>query len=532
MACLLSVCSLALSNGVETAPAGDEWLFILNGDTMTVAGAAAAWSGLDPSERGQYLSLDDPVGAFVTALARNRMVLLETARLGYSDAPGTLAFRDAWMRRDAQMWMQDSLARRNDSLLAQDDIDYFLARFGKLVWITVAPGLPGEVVDGPVHLPELPREIACHLDSMEAGQVLAGPGGTVFKLDSVFVPDPEMLASALSDTAAAVEYARTRMITVRTARTISAIADSLLSGSGGGLAIRTPAVERFVAMLQGRGEYLPGDTLLESGEGSITALQMRSEMLTYGSGMSVLAPDAHWVEQTARSMSVEGAMLDYLSARHARAYDLARLDAGRRAAEYAADLLYDDSVRSGVSVGEETIAMDYMAIAERPAVPETRSLRVALVPPSLLRECKTALLSGTFDSMADTLGFWPEWSEDDPPARTTRPLRREELPAGADSVFGLAPSDTLSWVGPFELFDGTSVLYRLVRVFPTHEASLDEMRSGLIQAAQEREEEARAVDWMQAMERRYGLAMNREALAGLPSDPGEWPGAPGREPSP
>jgi hypothetical protein len=522
VAVLLTALACSAVSAAAEVPDGRTWLAIVDGDTTTVAEAAMAWGSLEPAVREQYIALEDPAGTFVRALARNGMVVRELDRLGYAGAPEVSALEEAWARRYAKMWLTDSLSHRFDSLLTRDDLDYFAARFGKLVWITVAPGSQGEVVDGPLHIPELARSLALHLDSLEAGEALPGPGGVVFRLDSVILPDSAQLAIALSDTTSLEEYARRRLATVRTGRQIAALSDSIWSAHIPSPVIRPEGIERFVEALDGEMDYSPSDTLLVSGLGALAASDLLAEMQTLGNTASMLCVDTIWVRRTVLDMSVELAILEYLGEDRPTVLAEIGRDARGMAMEYAAGQLYEDSVRSRIQTSEEMLAAEYEALEEPPWVPERRSLMVAVIQPSQMGRCREALAAGRFEAMVDSLGYWPGCSAADPPTRTTVPLLREELPAGADSVFSLQPSDSLSWHGPWELPDSSFVMYRLVHVLPGHAATLDEMRMDLTAALRGGLEEERALEWVGLMASRYRMRINTEVLDRLPDDPSEW----------
>lgn len=483
--------------------------------------AVAAWDSMGPAMRAQYLALDDPAGTLVRALARKKLVELEIERLGLDSLPAVAALRQAWLLRYARMEMADSLSGLHDSLLTPGDLDYFLAHFGKLVWFTAAPGEAHEVADGPVHLPELPRALACHLDSMRAGQVLPGPGGIRFRLDSVFVPDPGRLREALADTAAALDYARARLVTVMTARDMSSIESSVCGDRGTGFEYRPEAIRRF-ALAFGRGvPSAPGDTLIASDFGAVTAGVLDAWLLSQGMPAGA-ATDTLLLMQALEGMALDLSMVEYLRGTCPGTSGRIASEAAGRALELAAEILYRDSVLSVVEVTGELVEAAYAGMDSIPAIPEKRSFMVALVPADSLERCRESLAAGRFRGIVDSMGFWADCSRDDPPTRITRPLGREELPSGADAAFAIPSSDTLSWSGPWPLPDGSFVLYRLIRAWPRHPASFEELRDGLAAALAEQLEEERAEVWIGSLERRYGLEVNADLLEELPPDPSRW----------
>lgn len=82
----LPVALLALAllppSGCRRPASGNDWLFRIDGETVTVAEAGAYWDSLPPLIRTAFLSGDNPLGDFVLAYSRKTMVDHELERLG------------------------------------------------------------------------------------------------------------------------------------------------------------------------------------------------------------------------------------------------------------------------------------------------------------------------------------------------------------------------------------------------------------------------------------------------------------------
>ncbi len=503
-------------------PDGDTWLIRLSDTTITVANAGEAWAELSQEEKDFFLSRSNQFGEFIVSLSRKAMIVAEIERLGSMERPGIIALGDAWARRMGYSLGKDHIGSIIEASITDDDIAYYLSTMGKMVWYTLFPGTPGETGTGPDHLPKLRPELAMHLDSMQVGEVLSLADGTPVRLDSIVVTDPELVAEALQDTSGVTSYARQQLRSAWSSDMIDAIIDSILTEAAP--EIRQDAIERLSASYSGLSAFVAGDTLMTSGLGVWTSSELIYEIEFMSRETLVKPEDTTWVSWLAGRVLATEAMLSYISSVSPEALD--SIEHGRQTwmMSAASESLYTDAVSRQVEITPRILRDEYDSLNELPVIPEMRSIQCVWIPLDMVDEYRMALHSGDIEQLVSEMGFWDFLLEDDSLSNIMRPLLPTEIPGRqGEAVFALDKGDTLHWSEPFPLVEDYSFFaFRLVKVFPSHEAAFEEIESELAMIIRTRLEEDRTNVWLLELEDRYELRINEEVLSSLPADPALW----------
>jgi hypothetical protein len=503
-------------------PDGDTWLIRLDDTTITVAQAGEAWTELSPPEQNFFLSRTNQFGEFIVSLSRKALIVAEIERLGYLDRPGLIALGDAWARRTGFYLGKAHIESIIEASISDEDVTYYMSKMGKTVWYTLSAGTPEETSIGPFHLPRLSRELAVHLDSMQVGEVLSLADGTPVRLDSVEMTDPELVAETLQDTSRVTSFARQELLNAWSSDMIDAVTDSILAEAAP--EIRQDAVERLSAAYSGVSAFIEGDTLISSGLGVWTSSELVYE-IEFMSMETLVKPDnATWTAWLVRRLLSVEALLSYINSVSPEALD--SIERGRQSwmMSTASESLYTDSVSRLVEIAPGILRDEYDNLNELPVIPEMRSIQCIWIPIDKVDEYRIALYSGDVAQLVSEMVFFDYLSEDDPPSSITRPLLATEIPGGHDeAVFSLGTGDTIQWSEPLNLVEDYSFFaFRLVGVFPAHEAAFEEIEGELNMIIRTRLEEDRTNEWLHELEDRYELRINEEILSDLPADPALW----------
>lgn len=450
------------------------------------------------------------------------MIVSEIERLGYMNRNDVLYMGEAWMRRAAFSRGQDYIDSVVEASIMEEDIFYFMDHMGKTVWFTLSPDSPDETSKGPDHLPELRRELAVHLDSMQVGEVLEMSDGTPVRLDSVYLTAPELVAATLEDTAEVSAYASQKLLTTWSSELRRSVTDSVIANADPD--IRTDALMRLAGFYSGSNQFQPDDTLIVSALGAMTAESFVYEIKFMETEVPVQPSDSVWLMWLVKQTVSHKAFMEYLSTVTPETLeDLLPLQR-EWMFETAFEQLYTDSVSSLIEITHDMLRNEYDSLNELPVIPESRSIQCVEVLGSIVDGYRSALLSGEVDSFILECGFWQPLSQDSPPTSHTRPLSAEEIPGGNhEAVFSLDRHDTTGWSDPLPLVEDYSYFaFRLLCVYPPHEASFEEMEEELELIIRTRLEEERLNCWLLGLEKAYDLRINEEVLSSLPSDPALW----------
>ena len=491
----------------------------LGDDTITVGDAGELWDNLEPGERRQYLTSDDPVAYYVVALARREMVLREIGRLGYLDRPRVVCLAGSWVRRQLYMAAVDSAKAMIARGVSLEDIDFYRSLMGRTVWYTTDPGSPHAASYGPVHLPEVPKDLALCLDTLRTGQ-FAVCGDTEIRLDSLYATDPELVEQTLNDTSHVESLARNRLRESRFDR----MRDSLLQQTLQEAEIDTLALAAMASSIAD-GDFMPDSTTaVVSGrfEGW-TSRKLLTEIAFASEIRPVDPTSTSWLLFLVRNLLLQNAFVSWLQSRVPEALEPA-LNAGQiERRSRAVDLIYSEMVAESVMVSFSEIEERYRSMSEPIMMPERRRFQLLVFSESALQTWREALANPDADP-ADLFDPYP-WFGDTARGRgVTVFLERRQLPATmADTAFALSPGDTAAWYGPFpvtqlELMAG----FRLREVLPEREATLEEASDSLRGQIRAEKAESRLEEWMAELEQRYDLRINDAILDRLPPDPALW----------
>ncbi len=191
----------------------------------------------------------------------------------------------------------------------------------------------------------------------------------------------------------------------------------------------------------------------------------------------------------------------------------------------ASDKLFEDEVYNFISITPELLRDEFDSLSEIPIIPEKRSIQCVQVQSDDVMVYETAISEGDgVDSVISRFDFWINLSKDDPPSSITRPLLREDIPGfRGDDVFSLEPGDTLTWSSLSPIYEDQAYMaFRLVEVFPPHEATYEDIEGDLYQIVYSRLSEERTRTWLEDLAQRYSLSINMDVIPSLPSDPELW----------
>ncbi len=513
---------VTLSCGGSTVD-GRTWLVVTGGDTVTVAEAGLAWDSLGEAEREMFTSRDNPVGEFVLALARKRMVFRELEEGGWLTAPDVTGQRRWWLMAEgaaaARQHMRESEARA----VSEDDIERFREMMGSVVWYTVSPG-PGSQAAGPAHLPELETALSLTLDTLETGETGVTADGRTLRLDSLVETEPELVEQTLADTGYVRELAVQRLSQGRVRRWVLETTDSLMALPS--VRIDTTALHSLADYEAGEAEMPDTSVIAVSTPRGDFSLGDLMDMTDFHEGrMPVQPSDPAWLLFMSENVILQCRWLEYLEEWAPEVADSLAAAADRWLVEHATDALYEASVSENVTVTEEALEEQMSRLEQPVMMPERRVLEIALIPPELMEDYRAAVVDSALDRLLPELSGLPWMQGPDPERpRVTPPLMRGQVPGGyGDLVFDLPVSDTVSWSGPHPLSESEgSILIRLVEALPERPATLEEAAPVLEEAVRARLEEQATVQWMTELEGEYGLEVNEGALDDLPSDPSLW----------
>ncbi len=214
-----------------TASEANTRLISFDNSSISVSEAGNAWLMLSPEQQDYFIQRGDHINEFIISLAGKQMIIREIHRLNYLRRPDIVALGNSWTRMQASKLARESITAAAEQSITDEDIDYFLDNMGTTVWYTLSPDSPSEMSFGPMHLPELPRELAVHLDSMNQGNELPLSDGTMIRCDSVVVTDPLLVSETLENTEQVTSFAFQRYSAARGSADLERITASILSAA-------------------------------------------------------------------------------------------------------------------------------------------------------------------------------------------------------------------------------------------------------------------------------------------------------------
>ncbi len=519
---MISVC-LVTTISCGGASEADEWLISIDNITISVSETGKAWLNLSPEQQNYFIQRGDHVNEFIVSLARKQMIISEIHRLDYLRRPDVIALGNAWIRRHASMLARKSITSAAEESITDADISFFKDHMGITVWYTVTPDSPGERQFGPEHLPELSREVAVHIDSMNQGDELPLSDGTLIRFDSVVVTDPVLVSETLENSERVTSFAFQRLSAARGKADLVRIADSILSAAEPGISYT--AINNLTSYYSGFEDLIPEDSVVFSRCGIMTASDFVQEIEYQSDYMPVQPNDAVWLEWFIDITLMNDALMHYIKAVNPEAYADLSIERNAWMLSIASDKLFEDEVYSSIIINPGLIIDEFDNLTEIPIIPEKRSIQCVQIQSGDVNAYETALSeANSIDSIIEGCVFWSLLSKDNPPSNITRPLLLDEIPGfRGEEVFSMLPGDTVTWSSLSSLFEDYEYMaFRLVKVFPAHTATFEEIEQDLYQIVRARLEEERTSVWLEELGENYSLEINEDILQSLPSDPALW----------
>ncbi len=241
--------------------------------------------------------------------------------------------------------------------------------------------------------------------------------------------------------------------------------------------------------------------------------------------MPVQPEDAVWLEWLIGITLLNDALMHYFAEINPEAYADLSVERVFWMMSIASDKLFADEVYDGIRIPQDLLHDEFDNLIEIPLIPEKRSVQCVQIQSADVATYETALSEGNgIDSIIEGCGFWKLLSKDSPPSNITRPLLMEEIPGfRGEEVFAMLPGDTVTWSSLSSLFEDYEYMaFRLVGIFPSHEATFEEIEEYLHQIVRARLEEERTSVWLEELGEKYSLSINEDILSSLPSDPALW----------
>ena len=478
---------------------------------------------LSPEQQNYFIQRNDHVNEFIISLARKQTIIREIHRLNYLQRPDIIALGNAWIRRQASLLARETIIAAAEESITDEDINYFKDHMGTTVWYTVLSESPSEMQFGPAHLPELPRDLSVHLDSMNPGDELPFSDGSLIRYDSVMVTDPALVSETLVNSERVTDFALQRLSTAGGKADLERITDSILSAAES--EISDTAINSLSLYYSGLENLIPEDSIVISRRGIMTASDFVQE-IEYQSGFMPVQPgDAVWLKWFIDNTLLNDALRHYFASVNPEAYLNLSAERDTWMLSTASDKLFEDEVYSGIRITPGLIRDEFDNLIEIPIVPEKRSIQCVQIQSDDVLAYETALSEGnSVDSIIEGCGFWRLLSKDDPPSNITRPLLMDEIPGfRGEAVFEMLPGDTVTWSSLSSLYEDYEYMaFRLVEVYPPHTASFEELEEDLYYAVRARIEEERTSEWLDELGEKYSLVINEDLLESLPSDPALW----------
>jgi hypothetical protein len=498
-------------------PRGTDWVFRTHDDTMTVHEAGELWSGLEPAERAVFTGETEPVREFLLALARRSMLDSELSGSGLLSSPRVLQYEIAWQRSSQFLVLADSLPARILRGLGESDIAFFREHMGRTVWFT---DMSSGTQSGPHHLPELPRELTAALATTTPGG-LAAVGSDVFRLDSLEETDSTLLSDALADTANIGRLALSRLSSAEAQRTMSQAEEQALSET----VVDTSLVLAFAAAAGEieSGTFDPDQVVLDSPLLRLTARDLYWE-ISFTSISTPVSPASttwlfHYLNNLVR-LSACAALFCEEWPEEAEGIVEASHGFGR---ETALETLYNERVRSMVTVTDSMLEAEFEGLPEPLLYPEQRVLEIGLVTAEKMPQIRQAMQNQDYHALRDMLEPYSTWPGFDTGSLYSIPVTAQQVPeAMGGIVFSANPADSVTWYGPMETSHGSMMVYRTAQTLPRRPATFGEAREWLEMTVRSRLEEARTREWMDELESDNGLELNEGLFSELPADPALW----------
>jgi len=487
------------------SPDGSTWLIRTSAGDISVNEVGTIWNELDDETRIRFLSTNNPVGDFITALGRKTMVTMELDNDTYLHSSVIQTMKNSWTASKAFIAYKDTLSAIQGSRISETDFSNYASLLGSIVWYTSS--IYGS--KGPVRLPDLPWSLAFAFDSLPAGSPVE-VDGVYYTLDSITTASPELVAATLADTSQFRSFARNSLLESRVNRNLEAIKLIVLET----LIIDSTAVFTYCTA---RDSLMDSTELASWSGGSITACDFDGIAAFLALSRSNSSNSPVWVFHNLANQ----ARLLYIARIYADEYpdeySVITQEAQAFAVDQASELLFRNNVTETVFVTDSMVMAEYCRMESIPMMPESRVFESVAVPADSAHD----LITSNADLLQTGFTGYPEFLSDTSEF-VSRPVFRSELPEEMGEVLFLLDDDSNQWQRSFEVQEGTFVFYRLVQVIPPHEAQFEYLESSIRDNLVVHLEEQRTMEWMRELESSYKFQINSDILADLPADPSRW----------
>ncbi len=499
------------------------WILIVRNDSVSVGQLGEAWLGMDSLQRESFLSKDNIIGEFIVAYGRRVILEKELEAEGYLTDSLFLSYRNSWLMVEIAAAAKEMLVDIEAAEVTESDIQFYGEHLGRNVIYTVNPGSENEFHIGPVHLPNLQRELAMHLDTLSINEIGTDESGIRVRLDTLMMVDSVLIKNALSDPATVSEMAIRDLSNARFNRWAQDISYQIYTDYS--VTYDSDKVEDFAQHLIGNNPDMSDDVVIvESDFGNWTVKFLEDEILYLDTRIDVQPGSSVWIEDMIQVLLMQCYFYEFMHEEAPEILDSLQDESKTYLLNFASEEYYNEMIRSNVTVTESDIIYEYETLEEPFMIEEKRVLQAAYIPVERTDDFRQAVYREELDEFISELDGFGYLAADSTQPQITRPLRLGEVPGGnGEEVFLLDPSDTTSWLGPVSVFaDDGSALLRLIEVIPPRVATIDEVRRSLKDMAMSRLQEQATVELIQELEEKYILIINEEILDELPSDPGMW----------
>ncbi|MCD4776761.1 MAG: hypothetical protein K8S15_12015 [Candidatus Aegiribacteria sp.] len=498
------------------------WLIAIGEDTLTVGDAGETWNSMNDNQRELFISKNNTVGEYIVTRGRKALLENELEAAGYMDDAFLLAYRSAWMNQKCGEAARRSLFEIELENVGEDEIDFFVGHLGRTVLFTVNPGSDTEEVTGPVHLPELPAEMAKLIDTLDIGESGITLSGIEVRLDSAVTADSSRIARALADTAAVRSDAANAIANRRFQETEDNLKLSIQTDYN--MNLDSTALQQLRLYYVEEAEP-PADeiVILESDLGSWTALDLKNEISYYRNRYSVDPTDVNWIFVFVEFLHYNSYCRGILESESPEIIDSLYAESEKNLLDMASDLFYEDRIQSTVNVTQEDMEYLFENLEEPLTIPEKRILQAAHMPGDSIDVYRQMTTDEREQYHLQLPGF-ENLAADSAHPQITRPLLLGDVPGyHGNDVFLMDPTDTTTWLGPLELYSGTQLcIFRLIEVVPERNANFDEVEDELYVMTRNKLEEQTTINIIRELEEKYGMVINEDILDKLPEDPGTW----------
>ena len=490
------------------SPDGSTWLIRTSAGDITVSEVGTTWNELDNTTRMKFLSGDNPVGDFITALGRKTMVTMEIDNETYLHSSVIQTMKKCWAQSAAFIAYKDTLAVMEMRNISETDFANYADLLGSVVWYTSS--IHGH--KGPERLPDLPWNLAFAFDSVTAGSTVE-TDGVSYTLDSIITADPELVAATLADTSQFRTFVRNSLVESRVNTDLETMKFLALET----LVIDSAEVFSYCAAR----DSLDDSTQLASWDsGSITAGDFDGITAFLSLSGNNFSSSPAWVFHNLENQ----VRLQYIAGRYAGEYPDEYSVIAQRAEAFAVDqaseLLFRNNVTETVTVTDSMVSAEYAVMDTVPTLPESRIFESVVAPADSV-DILIALMDSGTDLLQTGFRGYPEFLSDSSDF-VSRPVFRSELPGEMDLTLFLLDEDDNQWQRPVEVREGSFVFYRLVQVIPPHEAQFDYLEPYIRENLHMHLEEQRTMEWMRELEASYEFHINSNILGELPADPSAW----------